>query len=112
MSSWNILKYIFDDDDVHGDEYMDEMPNEFSMRGGEIEAAYKKGCKHGYQKAVQNIRQAMSGGMSERNVYGNRHGGMGERMMPDDPYMMGMRGYEDDDGMNERRRRNSRGQYM
>lgn len=83
----------------------------FGMRdGGELEEAYREGCRHGYEKAM---REARGMGFREGESYGNRGGyGMGERrMMPGypDPMYREMPPYDE---MGERRRRDSRGRYM
>ena len=99
MNPWNMLEIIHEDDDMGG----------FGMREGhgELEMAYRKGCEHGYRKAMME----MNGGMDFREG-GNYGGGgysggtsrMGERYdYPSYPYM---------DEIGERRRRDSRGRFM
>lgn len=92
MNYWEILE----DRDDYG-------RGGFGMReGDEAERAYREGCRHGYEKARQEM-------MGQRGGYGER------RMMPPyyPEYPMGMRGgdydYED---MGQRRRRRPDGQYM
>ena len=90
MSYWEILE----DRDDYG-------RGGFGMReGDEAERAYREGCRHGYEKARQEM-------MGQRGGYGER------RMMPSyyPEYPMGMRGGDYDyDDMGERRRR-SNGQF-
>lgn len=86
----------------------------FGMRDAE-EDAYREGCRHGYEKAIREMRGGM--GFRDGGSYGNRsyddRSGMGDRrVMP--PYYpeypaMGMR--EDMDGMGERRRRRANGEF-
>ncbi len=91
MNYWEILE----DRDDYG-------RGGFGMReGDEVERAYREGCKHGYEKARQEM-------MGQRGGYGER------RMMPPyyPEYPMGMRGGDYDyDDMGERRRRRSNGQF-
>ena len=72
----------------------------FGMRSEETERAYKEGCRHGYEKARQEL-------MGQRGGYGER------RAMapyyPESP--MGFRDPYDED-IGERRHRDSRGRYM
>ena len=91
MNYWEILE----DRDDYG-------RGGFGMReSDEAERAYREGCRHGYEKARQEM-------MGQRGGYGER------RMMPPyyPEYPMGMRGgdydYED---MGERHRRRSNGQF-
>lgn len=90
------------------------------FRSYEEEEAYKKGCRHGYEKAMREVRGDMGyrdnyvsreDGSYGRRDYG-RDGMSGERRfpgyMPESPYM----GYRDYDEMGERRRRDSRGRFM
>ena len=57
MNPWNMLEIIHEDE-----------RDGFGMRGGdELESAYRKGCEHGYRKAMEEMR----GGM------GFREGGYG-----------------------------------
>lgn len=100
MSMWTIME-----------EGRDDYGRGFGMRdGGELEEAYREGCRHGYEKAM---REAHGMGFREGESYGNRGGyGMGERrMMPGypDPMYREMPPYDE---MGERRRRDSRGRYM
>lgn len=93
MNPWNMLEIIHEGGDM----------DDFGMREGrsELDMAYRKGCEHGYRKAMME----MNGGMGFRE--GGYSGGtsrMGERYdYPSYPYM---------DEMGERRRRDSRGRYM
>lgn len=94
MNPWNMLEIIHEGDD-------------FGMRGGdrELEEAYRKGCEHGYRKAMRE----MEGGMGFRESrdpvgYSGGSSRMGERFdYPSYPYM---------DEMGERRRRDYRGRFM
>lgn len=100
MSMWTIME-----------EGRDDYGRGFGMRdGGELEEAYREGCRHGYEKAM---REAHGMGFREGESYGNRGGyGMGERrMMPGypDPMYREMPPYDE---MGERRRRDSSGRYM
>ena len=93
MNMWEIM------------EERDDTERGFGMRS-DVEEAYKEGCRHGYKKAMEEMR----GGMGFRDSYPNRE--IGERrFMPQYPYM-GMREQSPYDSMGERRRRNSYGQYM
>lgn len=84
MNPWNMLEIIHEGDD-------------FGMRGGdrELEEAYRKGCEHGYRKAMEEMR----GGY-----------GMGERRMTGYPEPM-YREMPPYDEMGERRRRRANGQW-
>lgn len=85
MNPWNMLEIIHEDE-----------REGFGMRGGdELEAAYRKGCEHGYRKAMRE----MEGGY-----------GMGERRMTGYPEPM-YREMPPYDEMGERRRRRSNGQW-
>lgn len=108
MGMWSILE-----------EDRNDYGSSFGMRDAADEA-YREGCKHGYEKAMREMRGGDMGfreggnsrGGYESGRYGERYG-MGERrMMP--PYykeyaMTDMR--EDDEEMGERRRRRSNGRY-
>ena len=90
MNPWNMLEIIHEDE-----------RDGFGMRGGdELESAYRKGCEHGYRKAMEEMR----GGMGFREGgYGGGSSRMGERFdYPSYPYM---------DEMGERRRRRANGQW-
>lgn len=72
------------------------------------EEAYKEGCRHGYMKAMKEMRGDMGergGRVGYRGGYGN-DGSYGERRfpgyMPESPYL---------DEMGERRRRRVNGQF-
>lgn len=99
MNPWNMLEIIHEGDDI----------DDFRMREGhsELDMAYRKGCEHGYRKAMMEMSSSM--GLREGGNYGGGgySGGtsrMGERYdYPSYPYM---------DEMGERRRRDSRGRYM
>lgn len=109
MGAWSIIE-----------DGREEYGRDMGFRSYEEEEAYKKGCRHGYEKAMKEIH----GDMGYRDDYEQRGGGSygmrdygrsgmsGERRfpgyMPETPYM----GYRDDDEMGERRRRDSRGRYM
>ena len=106
MSMWTIME-----------EGRDDYGRGFGMRdGGELEEAYREGCRHGYEKAMREARGGM--GFREEEGYGNRDGygsrggyGMGERrMMPGYPEPM-YREMPPYDGMGERRRRRSNGEF-
>lgn len=85
MNPWNMLEIIHEDE-----------RDGFGMRGGdELESAYRKGCEHGYRKAMRE----MEGGY-----------GMGERRMTGYPEPM-YREMPPYDEMGERRRRRSNGQW-
>lgn len=100
----------------------DEM--RMGMRGGmDPEEAYEEGCRHGYKKGYGDAMRDASeeygyrGGMGFRdeNTRGMSYGQSGRsslsygNRMPYPPYV----NYRDDeDEMNERRRRDSRGRYM
>ncbi len=69
MGMWSILE-----------EGRDDYGRGFGMRdGGEIEEAYREGCRHGYEKAMNEMRGGMgfreSGNYSGGNGYG-KCGGM------------------------------------
>ena len=94
---------------------IEEGRDEYGHMGFREEAemeAYKRGCRHGYEKAMREIH----GDMGRRATYGERdyddYGGMSERRrygrMGEPPYSS----WRDDDMMGERRRRDSRGRYM
>lgn len=91
------------------EEGRDDYGRGFGMResGSEVEMAYREGCRHGYRKAMEEMKGGM--GFREGGNYGGGgySGGtsrMGERYdYPPYPYM---------DEMGERRRRDSRGRYM
>lgn len=92
MNMWKIM------------EDRDDYERGFGMRS-EAEDAYKEGCRHGYKKAMEDMR----GGMGLREPYPGA--GMGERrFMPQYPYM-GMGEQDPYDDMGERRRRRSNGQF-
>ena len=104
MGMWSILE-----------EGRDDYGRGFGMRdGGEIEEAYREGCRHGYEKAMNEMWGGMgfreSGNYSGGNGYGNRGYGerydMGERRMPG--YF---REYPRMDEMGERRRRRANGEF-
>lgn len=85
MNPWNMLEIIHEDE-----------RDGFGMRGGdELESAYRKGCEHGYRKAMEEMR----GGY-----------GMGERRMTGYPEPM-YREMPPYDEMGERRRRRANGQW-
>lgn len=98
MGMWTIME-----------EGRDDYGRGFGMRegGSEVEMAYREGCRHGYRKAMEEMKGGM--GFREGGNYGGGgySGGtsrMGERYdYPPYPYM---------DEMGERRRRDSRGRYM
>lgn len=76
-----------------------EMFDDF--REDELERAYKKGCEHGYKKAMEELRYGERGG-----GYGERGGFGGRSWTISEGY-----GQRDDDGYGERRGRDSRGRY-
>ena len=87
----------------------DDYGRGFGMReGGEYEQGFKEGCRHGYEKAMQEMHGRM--GMRSGGNYGS---GMNERRMPgylpEQPMYREMPPYDD---MGERRRRDSYGRYM
>lgn len=105
MGMWTIME-----------EGRDEYGRDFSMRGGNAEAAYQQGfeegCRHGYKKAMMETRedmgfrdnygggsQGMRGGSYGGGSYGNRMPGY----LPEDTWP---------DDMGERRRRRANGQYI
>ena len=113
------------------EEGRDDYGRDMGFRSYEEEEAFKMGCKHGYEKAMKEMHGSMGyredyihrGGYGGGDNYGNRDYGRGMRgdgmsgerrfpgYFPEDPYIrMGYRG--DDDEMDERRRRDSRGRYM
>ncbi len=105
--SWKDLKMIHEVDDE--EQY-------FGMRE-EAEEAYKEGCKHGFMKALKKLKE-----LGYRIPQELKNQEMGERMMQreDEDYDddMGMRGgysysqgQRGGDGMGERRRRRSNGQW-
>lgn len=102
MGMWSILE-----------ESRDDYGRDMGFRGASPEEeAYKEGCRHGYMKAMKEMRGDMGERMGyrddygERGGYGSRGGSYGERRMPgylpEGPYM---------DDMNERRRRRANGQF-
>lgn len=91
------------------EEGRDDYGRGFGMRegGSEVEMAYREGCRHGYRKAMEEMKGGM-GFREDGNYGGGGYSGgtsrMGERYdYPPYPYM---------DEMGERRRRDSRGRYM
>ena len=101
MGAWSIIE-----------EGREDYGRDMGFRSYEEEEAYKRGCRHGYEKAMREIHEEM--GYREgygRRDYG-RDGMSGERRfpgyMPESPYM----GYRDYDEIGERRRRDSRGRFM
>ena len=105
--SWKNLRMIHEVDDDAQD---------FGMRN-ETEEAYKEGCKHGFMKALKKLKELGYRIPSELKMHE-----MGERRMDpeetDYDEEMGMRdgysysqGQRGSEGMGERRRRRSNGQW-
>lgn len=96
MNMWEILE-----------EGRDDYGRNFGMRSSEVEEAYRAGCRHGYEKAMRELRGNMGFRGEEGYLAGNGYSGggyIGERRTGDfypDPY----------DGMGERRRRRANGQF-
>lgn len=92
-------------------ENRDDYGRGFGMRD-EAEEAYREGCRHGYEKAIEEMRSGFGqrGGYSGGGSYGNR---MGERRMPgmypESPAFREMPPYEE---FGERRYRDSRGRFI
>lgn len=96
----------------------DEQEGGFGLRD-EVEEAYEEGCRHGFEKALKKLKKLgyrvppeLTQGMAERMM-------QRDMSMDDDDDDMGERGgygqrgggYSGE-GMGERRRRRSNGQYM
>lgn len=82
----------------------DGYDRDFGMRGkSEIEEAYREGCRHGYEKAMSEMR---GGGMGFHENGRYDSDGMNERRMPG--YFPESPMYGD---MGERRRRRSNGEF-
>lgn len=88
------------------------------FREDELERAYKRGCEHGYKKAMEEMGEygeRGGGSSSSSSRYGQREGFGGRSWTISE----GVYGQRDDSnydttsgGYGERRRRDSRGRYM
>lgn len=98
MNPWNMMEIIHEDDDMDG----------FGMRSKdeELEEAYRKGCEHGFKRAMKKVKEMQEQKMQQREGGyggGRTSSGMGERSeYPDFIY----------GEMGERRGRDSRGRYV
>lgn len=77
----------------------------------ETEEAYREGCRHGYEKAVEEMRGGFGqrGGYSGSGGYGNRMGERRMAMFPDSPAFREMPPYDE---FGERRYRDARGRFI
>lgn len=99
MGMWSILE-----------EGRDDYGRRFGMRSEEAEEAYREGCKHGYEKAMREIRERGAMRYGERSREDYDYSGRVEtgerRMFP--PYLPEVL---DGDDMGERRRRRANGRF-
>ncbi len=95
MATWEVLE-----------ESRNDYGHGFGMRN-EVEEAYMAGCRHGYEKAMREVRGGMGFRESGNNNYSNgNYSSIGERRIPnyypEYPVM---------DEMGERRRRRANGEF-